>query len=113
MPENTYLQQNIRLLNYNLGLIFLGSVAWIPFENSHTYYQMGDAAWHWFLVFIGLLAGAFALSTLMGGVMAALPFHNWPYEKKFYRFFLISGLWVVPLLSAIMVYVGHAWEYLP
>ena len=105
MPESDYFKKNMSLLRYSIGMLLLGSVAWMPFDKTQTYYFFQETLWIWLLSLLALLGATFALSTMLTGFLSFIPFRGWSYDKKFLRFFLIASLIIIPILAFFLIYI--------
>ncbi len=105
MPQSPYFKKNMSLLRYNIGLLLLGSVAWMPFDKTQTYYFFKETVWIWLLSLLVLMGATFALSTMITGFVSLLPHKGWNYDKKFLRIFLIAGLIIIPILAFFLIYI--------
>ncbi len=104
MSKN-YLKQNLSLLRYLLGLWILGSVAWMPLHHgAKKYYMLTQIAGVWLVGFLFLFVTVFSGATLLSFLAAVFPYKNWAFDKKFYRFFLIIALILLPLSAIYLIY---------
>lgn len=93
------------MLRYLIGLWVLGSVAWMPLAYGiKEYYVISQVAKVWLIGFLFLFVTVFSGATLLSFFSAIFPYHNWSFEKKFYRYFLIIALVLLPLSAAYMTY---------
>lgn len=101
--SNPYLKKNISLLRYLIGLWLLGSVAWMPFYYGvKEYFMLSQVAKVWMVGLLFIFASVFSGATLIAFLGAIFPYKGWSFDKKFYRFFLIIALILVPITAAYM-----------
>jgi ABC-type Fe3+ transport system permease subunit len=104
MRKPSYLQKNISLLRYLLGIWLLGSVSWMPFHKGDgVYYFVSQTAWIWLFGGFVLAVATFVASTFVAGFASLAPYRSWSFDKKFLRFFLIACLILLPFFAAMMV----------
>jgi hypothetical protein len=103
--SKSYLTKNISLLRYLIGLWLLGSVAWMPmYYGVKKYYMISQIAGVWLVGLLFLFVTVFASATLISFFTSIFPYKSWSFDKKFYRFFLIIALILLPLSAAYMTY---------